>query len=238
MRFNYRSISFPSINKSLNEDSVGIFNISDGLLIVVCDGINSALAGQLCVESVYNNFKSSTETDYLFRIRESIYSANDSILNYAKSNLENHGLATTADVLFLFNHNAYWGHIGDSRIYNMKNNNLHRITKDHSVIQKLVDEGFLTMNQAFNHPGKSAILGALGGSNQIHVDLSKMHLTNYDLHKFFICTDGVSNLISEEEIENRLRLKNIDMISKELEKLIRSRDPKDDFSFVIAEYSE
>jgi len=237
MGFNYRSISYPAINKSINEDSVGVFEISDGLLIVVCDGVNSALAGQLSVESVYNFFRSSTEPDYLIRIRESIHSANNVILNYPRTNIHYNGMATTADVLFLQDHNAYWGHIGDSRIYNMKNNNLHRITKDHSVIQKLVDEGFLTMNQAFNHPGKSAIFGALGGGNEINIDLSKMHLTNYDHHKFFICTDGVSNIISEEKIENTLRLRNIDLITKELEKLIRACNPKDDFTFVVVEYS-
>jgi len=237
MGFNYRSVSYPAINKSINEDSVGVFAISDGLLIIVCDGVNSALAGQLSIETVFNFFKTSTEPDYLVRIRESIYSANNAILNYAKSNHINHGLATTADVLFLLDQSAYWGHIGDSRIYNLKNNNLHRITKDHSVIQKLVDEGFLTMTQAFNHPGKSAIFGALGGGNQINIDLSKMHLTNYDHHKFFVCTDGVSNIISEEKIENTLRLRNIDSITKELEKLILACNPKDDFSFVVVEYS-
>lgn len=237
MGFIYRSISSPAINKELNEDSVGVFNISDGLLIIVCDGINSAIASQLCLESIYNFFKLSNEPDYLIRIRESIHSANNSILNYSEANHANNDLATTADVLFLLDHNAYWGHIGDSRIYNMKNKNLHRITKDHSVIQKLVDEGFLTMNQASGHPGKSAIFGALSGSNHINADLSKMHLTSYDHHRFFICTDGVSNLISDLEIENTLRLKNIDLITEGLEKLIRSRNPKDDFSFVVIDYS-
>ncbi len=151
------------------------------------------------------------------------------LMNYAGSET----LVTTADVLFLHKKNAYWGHIGDSRIYNIKNGTLHRMTKDHSLVQQLIDEGFLTMKAAEHHPDRNVILRALGEIPDVDIDLSKMHFNQFDKYKFLVCTDGVSKVISEEELETIMRELDIYACTEQIKKLISSRKTTDDYSFVL-----
>ena len=120
---------------------------------------------------------------------------------------ELNGMATTVEVLFLNEDTAYWGHIGDSRIYNLKNNQLKQMTKDHSLVQKLVDEGYLTLREAEHHPNKNIIMRALGDNPLIEIDLSKQKLNPKDEHKFFICTDGVTAVVPDSELQDHLKLK-------------------------------
>src|SRR3989337_2620492 len=82
------------------------------------------------------------------RNEDSIKIANRYILELAASKKEGKGMATTTDVFFLNNNIIYWGHIGDSRIYDLKNGKLNQLTKDHSLVQQMVDGGFLSIKDA------------------------------------------------------------------------------------------
>ena len=239
MKFSYIKESKVGMKRTNNEDAIGIFNVDDGLLAVVCDGLGGNNAGEiassLCVEVIYKNFKDSKEPDYLKKIKESIEEANKKIKEESLKKFQLDGMATTAEILFLKDKTAYWGHVGDSRIYNLKNGKLKQLTKDHSLIQKLIDEGVLTLNQAETHPNKNIIMRALGDSESVDIDLSKIKLVPSDSHKFFICTDGVSNVISHDELEQLLMNKEPESISKDLTSLIEKRGAPDNFSFVLLE---
>jgi len=140
-------------------------------------------------------------------------------------------MATTIEVLFLKDNNAYWGHVGDSRIYFLRNGNLKQLTKDHSLVQKLVDEGYLTIKEAENHPNKNIIMRALGDNNNVEIDLSKIKLNSSDDFLFFMCTDGVTGVMNDNELEKIFS--NYNKINDTLTKQIIQRGAPDNFSFVI-----
>src|ERR1035437_3646632 len=162
MDYKYSSVTNIGLKRLDNEDSLGIYKIENGILAIVCDGLggNNAgdIASQLSVNMVYEFFKSSNQEDYLERIKSAITEANNSILHKSSTNNIFKGMATTIDVLFLLENTAYFGHVGDSRIYFLRNGKLKHLTKDHSLVQKLIDEGLLTINEAEHHPNRNIIM--------------------------------------------------------------------------------
>jgi protein phosphatase len=147
-------------------------------------------------------------------------------------------MATTLEIFFLNENIVYWGHIGDSRIYHLKSKRLNQITKDHSLVQKLLDEGYITHKQAANHPQKNVIVKALGDIETIEPDISKIRINFNEGNRFLICSDGVSNLINDEELEEVLILNDLEVIKNKIIKMIKLRGAFDDYSFIIIEITK
>ena len=234
MDYKYFTVTNIGLKRLDNEDSLGIYEIENGILAIVCDGLGGNKAGdvasQLSVNTVYEFFKSSAQKDYLERINSAIIEANISILRKASSSSDYHGMATTIEVLFLVDNTAYFGHVGDSRIYILQNRKLIQLTKDHSLVQKLIDEGFLTVDEAEYHPNRNIIMRALGDNTSIEIDLNKITLNSNDDFMFFLCTDGVTTVIKNIELEEILS--NSGSIKETLSELITQRGAPDNFSFV------
>ena len=237
MNYSYLSISEHGKIREQNEDSVGIFHTDFGLLIVICDGLGGGLSGEfasmLSVETIHKSFVESHELDLLKRIRKSIEKANKFVYEKSNGNLNFKGMATTCEVLLLNGVSAFWGHIGDSRIYFHKNKKLNQLTKDHSLIQKLIDEGELAVKDFKNHPKKSVITKAIGDDQIPEIDTSKMLLPNQSQLKFFVCTDGVTCVVNDNELEILLEHEDLSEISNKLKKLINKRGAPDNYSYVI-----
>ena len=237
MNYAYLSISEHGKIREQNEDSVGIFHTDFGLLIVICDGLGGGLSGEfasmLSVETIHKTFVETDELDLLKRIRKSIDKANKFVYEKSNGNLNFKGMATTCEVLLLNGVSAFWGHIGDSRIYFHKNKKLNQLTKDHSLIQKLIDEGELAVKDFKNHPKKSVITKAIGDDQIPEIDTSKMLLPNQSQLKFFVCTDGVTCVVNDNELEILLEHEDLSEISNKLKKLINKRGAPDNYSYVI-----
>jgi protein phosphatase len=139
-------------------------------------------------------------------------------------------MATTIEVLFLVENTAYYGHVGDSRMYYLQNGKLKQLTKDHSLVQKLIDEGFLTVDEAEHHPDRNIIMRALGDTSAIEIDLSKITLKSSDDSLFFLCTDGVTTVVKDNELEEILT--NYDFLKEKLSELINQRGAPDNYTFV------
>lgn len=241
MKYKYTSLSKIGLKRSTNEDSIGVFELPEGLLIIVCDGLGGNKAGEiassLSLESIHSNFISLDGQNYLERIKFSILKANELLTVKSSNNSNLSGMATTVEVLFLTERTAYWGHVGDSRIYFLKNGMLRQITKDHSLVQKLVDEGYLSLKEAKNHPNRNVIMRALGDNGKVEIDLSKQSFLPNDKAKFFVCTDGVTCVVSDVEIQNILNEKTLSLSSELLSKVIEERGAPDNFSYVIIDVS-
>jgi len=237
MNYAYLSISEHGKIREQNEDSVGIFHTDFGLLVIICDGLGGGLSGEfasrLSVETIHKSFVESHELDLLKRIRKSIEKANKFVYEKSNGNLNFKGMATTCEVLLLNGVSAFWGHIGDSRIYFHKNKKLNQLTKDHSLIQKLIDEGELAVKDFKNHPKKSVITKAIGDDQIPEIDTSKMLLPNQSQLKFFVCTDGVTCVVNDNELEILLEHEDLSEISNKLKKLINKRGAPDNYSYVI-----
>jgi protein phosphatase len=235
MEYKYSSLTNIGLKRTGNEDFLGVFEIDNGILAIVCDGLGGNKAGeiasQLGVNSVYELFKSSSQNDYLEKIKSSILGANKILIEKSSSNNDLKGMATTIEVLFLKDNTAFWGHVGDSRIYHLRNGKLKQLTKDHSLVQKLVDEGYLTLKEAEHHPNKNIIMRALGDNSAVEIDLSKIKLNPADNSIFFLCTDGVTGVIQDSELEPILS--DYESINNRLTILIEKRGAPDNFSFVV-----
>ncbi len=237
MNYNYTVVSEHGKVRKSNEDSVGIFQTDIGLLLIICDGLGGGLSGEFAsrvsVETIYKTFSTSDEVDMLQRIRSAIEKANKFVYEKSNGNLNFKGMATTCEVLFLNSTTAYWGHIGDSRIYFYKNSKLSQLTKDHSLIQKLVDDGELAVKDFKKHPKKNVITKAIGDNKIPDVDTSKVVFSNHAQSKFFVCTDGVTVVVDDSELEYLLEYEDIVGISNKLKKLINKRGAPDNYSYVI-----
>ena len=153
----------------------------DGLLSILCDGVGGDYGGDLASKIAIKsaNFFSHQViiTDYLLRIKQTLEEANSFVLNHSVSNSAFLRVwLQTIEILFLKDNLAFWGHIGDSRIYHLRNIGIKQITKDHSLVQKLLDEGFIIHRQAANHPNKNIIMKALGDNLFVEPDISKIKI--------------------------------------------------------------
>ncbi|MDR1347185.1 MAG: protein phosphatase 2C domain-containing protein, partial [Prevotellaceae bacterium] len=142
----------------------------------------------------------------LYALNEALQFANMQILGYAAEHPELKGMGTTACILLLQGNEAYIAHVGDSRIYLYlgKEKQLHRITKDHSFVQTLVDAGQISDEDAEHHPNKNRILRALGIKPELEPTFSEKPILPKNGDIFLICSDGLSGMIDDTAIEGVL----------------------------------
>ena len=233
----YTTVSKVGLIRTENEDSIGVFKTDEGILAVVCDGLGGNKAGevasQLTVDVIYDCFTKSGQSDYLDRIKASFLEANKAVYEKSVSDSNLSGMSTTAEALFIKNNTACWGHIGDSRIYLFTNNKMEQVTKDHSLVQKMIDEGVLSSEEAFLHPNRNIITRAIGDSGVIEIDLDKLEINPEDEIFFFVCTDGVTCVIEDNELEEIFKLSDIHNISRRISSIVEERGAPDNYSFVI-----
>ena len=184
------------------------YNNEDSLIViepktfVVADGMGGASAGeiasQMLVETV-KNFLSKNPKPWDEKIlSQAILLANDKILNTARRHEEYHGMGTTATVLSLDGNTAYFAHVGDSRIYLLRNNFFQQVTQDHSYVETLVRRGELTAEEARVHPMKNVLTQAVGAIPEIQIDADNFPVQSGDI--FLLCTDGLTNMVDDELI--------------------------------------
>jgi protein phosphatase len=239
MGYRYIKFSSPGFEKKLNEDAIEVIEVNGTILAVLCDGVGGDyggdMASKIAIKSATYFFTSNESDDYLDRIKTSLEESNSFVINHSKGSETLKSMATTIEMLFLKNNLAFWGHIGDSRIYHLRSGRIKQVTKDHSLVQKLLDEGFITHNQAKNHPNKNIITKALGDNLFIEPDISKIKLNEYEKNSFFICSDGITNVISDNELEEILNISDMEEKKNQIIKLVKLRGAPDDYSFIYIE---
>ncbi len=198
--------------RSAQEDSHDIAAVTpNGSVFVVCDGMGGHVGGKqassIAVKSIIEYFQREKYPDPVRALTDALKFANMQILGYSSLHPELRGMGTTACIVLLQGSEAFIAHIGDSRIYLYlgKEKQLHRITKDHSFVQALVDAGEITDEEAESHPNKNRILKALGVKPDIEPTIGKVLPKNGDI--FLICSDGLSGMISDAVIKDVLAQK-------------------------------
>lgn len=181
----------------------------NGDVFVVCDGmgghVGGAKASSIAVSSIIEYLKKEKYNDIPQALNEAIQYANMQIIGFASANPEFKGMGTTACIVVLQEKEAYIAHVGDSRIYLYlgKEQQLHRVTKDHSYVQTLVDKGEISDDDAEHHPNKNRILKALGIRPKMTPTVNVVHPKNGDI--FLICTDGLNGMICDNTIEQAMK---------------------------------
>lgn len=188
-----------------NQDSYAVGQIQDGIYAVVCDGMGGVSGGQIASSLAVKAFSESLESIYkpeaksmrnLFEII--CDKSNSAVYNYAKENPELLGMGTTLVACVALTDKIIILHAGDSRAYLFRDSKLTALTKDHSMVQQLVDQGYISEEQAEHHMYKNLITRALGTDETVKVDFSEFDIQPYDT--FLLCTDGLTNYVSKNEI--------------------------------------
>jgi PPM family protein phosphatase len=180
-----------------------------GSLLVVADGMGGAAAGELASEMATDTLYAQmvkmwgTEPEpsaqrFAYRLKEAVEVANSHIHSYAKAHPEVRGMGTTMTAAGVLGDHAYLTQVGDSRAYLIRHGVAYQLTKDQSLMQRLVEAGELTEEQAARSDRKNIILQALGPDPKVKVDLTHQELQRGDI--LVLCSDGLSGLVKKEEI--------------------------------------
>jgi Serine/threonine protein phosphatase len=193
-----------------NEDYYNIVLDSNGKVIafIIADGMgghnSGEVASKMAVDCVTSSIKAYIEkvnedelvSDALVSI---IQTANKDIFENAQNCADNFGMGTTLIVAIPKNDIMHIGHVGDSRAYRIRDGKIHKITTDHSYIEELLRNGTINQEEAKIHPKKNLITRALG-SEELEVDYYLSDLRSDDI--FVLCTDGLTNMVDDDTIEN------------------------------------
>jgi len=188
-----------------NEDTSGNFETKNGYVFLVCDGMGGHLGGakasKIAADAIKNCLQSFDYKTPFEALSQSITTANETILEYAEKNPDITGMGTTCAAILIIGSDVYYAHVGDSRIYLFSNQKLIRITKDHSVIQKMIDLGQLTEEEAAKHPRRNEISNALGRREMKPPTVCKVPVQAAKGAVFLLCSDGLTNMVKDAEIE-------------------------------------
>lgn len=196
-------------------NSVQLFLLADGMGGCNAGEIASKLAIKSAKKYIENNFADTPkDRDSLIQlVGSSLEYANMVVYEKALTNKEYSGMGTTLEICLIYNNRAYIGHIGDSRIYRIRKEFMRKLTQDHSYVQKLLQEGTITKEEAEHHPKKNMLMKALGCNAFAEPDVMIKGFQKGDI--IIICSDGLSNMVSQEEIYEIVR-DNFETAPKEL----------------------
>ncbi|MDN5331113.1 MAG: family protein phosphatase [Tepidanaerobacteraceae bacterium] len=192
-----------------NEDAFYIpEDMNEPLLFIVADGMGGHNAGEvasrLAVEEISSYIKTkydakSFQDDVALLIKEAFMAANEKIYKTSLESAEWAGMGTTATLALFKDGRVYIGHVGDSRAYMLRSGHLRQLTKDHSLVWQLMEEGRLTAQEIKYHPMRNVITRALGVDDKVDVDISDYEYKSGDI--FLLCSDGLTNMLDDERIK-------------------------------------
>lgn len=203
-----------------NEDAVSVY--PDAGLVIVADGIGGASAGEvassLAIQTVSEHFRVDRslpvdKEDALQRAEEAVEAANRVIWESARMTPRYAGMGTTVVVGYAGGDWLAFAHVGDSRLYRLRDGDLVQLTRDHSLIQEVVDQGFFpTLEDAQRYGiNENIVTRALGTANPVAVDAGDVDLRRGDL--FLFCTDGLTGMVADDGILGVLSEKGKDLDS-------------------------
>ncbi len=226
-----------------NEDSLTILkNKSGEYLMIVADGMGGhrkgEVASMIALTHLGTRFSKvdsiGTKLDAVNWLNDNVSEINKSILDYTKEHADSVGMGSTLVVALLTNEYLIFGNIGDSSGYVLKNHKLHKVTKDHTLVNLLVESGNLTEEEAKFHPKKNVLMRALGAAEKCEMDIFDVDIKNDGI---MLCSDGLTSLVSDEQIEKVLNDKEL-TIEEKVQTLINkcnARGGNDNISIALLE---
>jgi len=231
-----------------NEDAIG--SNAEAGLYVLADGMGGYNAGEvassiavktvkdLVSEAVDREDRAATEGDTgMMRqsivLRDAISRANKIIHQTAQSQASCEGMGTTIVACLFYDNRLSIAHVGDSRLYRVRDSRLEQITMDHSLLQELVDRGFYSREEAEKATNRNYVTRALGVEPTVQVDLTEIDVKPDDL--FLLCSDGLCDMVDDEEIHLTVSTfsANLDMIGQQLIQLSNDHGGKDNISVIL-----
>lgn len=209
IRMRFYGLTDIGLKRENNEDAISLPLENEGIkLFILADGMGGAKAGekasQLAVQTIRDYIRLNfikierTKEEIEELIRKSMVEANRKIFELSLEYQEYNGMGTTVIVVLIYRGRLYIGHVGDSRVYRLRQSVLRQLTKDHSYVQELLRQGSITIEEAKNHPQKNILLKALGCDRDIVPDVITKGFVKGDM--LLICSDGLTNMVEDKEI--------------------------------------
>lgn len=219
-------------------------------LVIVADGMGGHNAGEVASEIAVKriqealrdvidpDIQGSHSIELNDAVREAIVYANDEINREARENFAYNGMGTTVVLTLFQDDRVISAHVGDSRTYRLRGDKLEQLTTDHSLVQEMVDNGYLSQEEAQLSASRNLITRALGIAETVEVDVTEAKIDYGDV--YLMCSDGLTDLVSDEEILNLLRdyrsetdSCNLEEAAKALVALANDKGGKDNISVVL-----
>lgn len=231
-----------------NEDSIS-WDARLGL-IMLADGMGGHNAGEVASAMAVETIKAALQDvlapeiqaadiiDYPDAVREAVSFANQEIHEQAQMKTECAGMGTTVVMGLFRNDSVILAHVGDSRIYRFRHGDLERMTSDHSLVQEMVDSGYLSQEEAQQSASKNLITRALGIAPEVEVDVREVPVQRDDI--FLMCSDGLSDLVNDDDILKVITDAGKDMQSavQSLVNLANERGGTDNVSVILVSMTE
>ena len=192
--------------RSKNQDQAAVIvNTKDQIVAVVCDGMGGHRSGEIAsrvviehVVSCFNCIPPFDNVDEVKKwIKETIIEADIIVKKAAMQNIEHRGMGTTIVVAVFMDNMLYISHVGDSRAYVLKNDNLIQVTRDHTLVNELIKRGVISEEEGKNHSQKHVLMQAIGADTKIEPSLIELDFVNSLL---LLCSDGLYNSLDENKI--------------------------------------
>jgi PPM family protein phosphatase len=236
-----------------NEDTIA-FDPEIGLL-VVADGMGGYNAGEvasgIAVKTIVNLVRESIERENLraqdaetgmsrpsIILRDAIHRANKIIYQTARTQPQCEGMGTTVVSALFFDNKIAIAHVGDSRMYRLRNDKFEQVTMDHSLLQELVDRGFYSAEEAQRAANKNYVTRALGVEPNVEVEIQEVPVQKGDF--YVLCSDGLSDMVEDDDIHLTITTfgDNLDTVAKQLIQLSNDNGGRDNISVVMAHVLE
>lgn len=207
---NEDSFYFPPKDSKLPE----LFIVADGMGGHQAGEVASKIATNEVAEYINSHLSENISCEEIKEtIKNAVSIANEKILHLSLQKDEFFGMGTTLTAALFYGNYVYIGHVGDSRAYLIRENDIKQLTRDHSLVWQLVESGRITMEEARVHPMKNIITKALGTEKDLEPDILKIALKDNDI--ILLCSDGLTNMLENDEI------KDIVLSAKEPEKAVQ-----------------
>jgi protein phosphatase len=220
-----------------NEDYLGYFRSGDRHVFMVADGMGGeaggALASRGAVEAAGEVFSSDPCRSPRDLLNGAMAAANRACRELRETRPELDRLGTTLDLVLVEGGRAWWAHVGDGRIYLLRDREIRQLTDDHTLVERMVREGLLSEDEAAGHPRRHVLERALGPSNQVAPDLAPEPLVLDDGDSLILCTDGLTDVVAPEEIAEAIGRGGPQQACRQLVELVRERGGSDNVTVQV-----
>jgi len=227
-----------------NEDRFGYWESADdsifarlGRIAVVADGMGGCEGGQfasdIAVKCLLEHYTSTGGNDPQESLVAGVRLANTCVLEKARLNPALRGMGTTLTAAAIVNEHLYFAHVGDSRLYLFRDGNLQALTRDHSLVARLVETGVIRSEDADSHPQKHVLTAAVGVSDEVAPDFPPQPILLEKADLLLLCTDGLWGQMSEAEIAGILSSNQPDSAAQALVQLAKDHGGPDNITLQI-----
>lgn len=227
-----------------NEDWFAYWEPSDdsqfetkGRLAIIADGMGGYEGGQeasrLAVETIEEIYADSAGSQPQTALVSALQAAHERILEHASERPALHGMGTTCTAIALLGSHLYYAHVGDSRLYLVRNGSISRLTHDHSYVSRLVEHGVISSEEAESHPQRHILTAALGAGAEVTPETPEQPVMLNPGDVLVLCTDGLWGVVNDEEIRGVVSSKNPNDACRELIETAKQRGGPDNITMQV-----